>query len=143
MFKKLLSKFCRPASKVRQRSKDELHSYWRNANDAANAPELYLGVKESQKKRSSFLVELVSAQVGQEARILELGCNVGRNLHYLHQAGYTNLHAIEINEEAVRLLRESFPDSAATAQILCEIGRAHVCTPVTNAHLVCRLLLEK
>src|SRR3546814_8842134 len=24
----------------------------------------------------------------------------------------------------------------------CEIGRAHVCTPVTNAHLVCRLLLE-
>src|SRR3546814_4444503 len=24
-----------------------------------------------------------------------------------------------------------------------EIGRAHVCTPVTNAHHVCRLLLEK
>src|SRR3546814_7398417 len=26
---------------------------------------------------------------------------------------------------------------------MAEIGRAHVCTPVTNAHLVCRLLLEK
>src|SRR3546814_5147375 len=26
---------------------------------------------------------------------------------------------------------------------LHKIGRAHVCTPVTNAHLVCRLLLEK
>src|SRR3546814_4359599 len=26
---------------------------------------------------------------------------------------------------------------------LAEIGRAHVCTPVTNAHLVCRLLPEK
>src|SRR3546814_5916921 len=26
---------------------------------------------------------------------------------------------------------------------LSETGRAHVCTPVTNAHLVCRLLLEK
>src|SRR3546814_4563115 len=24
-----------------------------------------------------------------------------------------------------------------------KIGRAHVCTPVTNAHLVCSLLLEK
>src|SRR3546814_3239138 len=24
-----------------------------------------------------------------------------------------------------------------------EIGRAHVCTPVTNAHLVCRILLEE
>src|SRR3546814_9362794 len=27
--------------------------------------------------------------------------------------------------------------------LLVEIGRAHVCTPVTNAHLVCRLLLDK
>src|SRR3546814_6738079 len=27
--------------------------------------------------------------------------------------------------------------------VLEEIGRAHVCTPVTNAQLVCRLLLEK
>src|SRR3546814_5729290 len=24
-----------------------------------------------------------------------------------------------------------------------QIGRAHVCTPVTTAHLVCRLLLDK
>src|SRR3546814_9076145 len=24
-----------------------------------------------------------------------------------------------------------------------EIGRAHVCTPVTNAHLVCSLIIEK
>src|SRR3546814_3233513 len=32
-----------------------------------------------------------------------------------------------------------FMRSAVTEQI----GRAHVCTPVTNAHLVCRLLLEK
>src|SRR3546814_2290725 len=31
-------------------------------------------------------------------------------------------------------------DYAGAAQ---EIGRAHVCTPVTNAHLVCRRLLEK
>src|SRR3546814_6111247 len=27
--------------------------------------------------------------------------------------------------------------------LLPKIGRAHVCTPVTNARLVCRLLLEK
>src|SRR3546814_7287409 len=27
--------------------------------------------------------------------------------------------------------------------VIDEIGRAHVCTPVTNAHLVCRLLLAK
>src|SRR3546814_9364475 len=33
----------------------------------------------------------------------------------------------------------SAPEHPETAQI----GRAHVLTPVTNAHLVCRLLLEK
>src|SRR3546814_3371879 len=35
-------------------------------------------------------------------------------------------------------------DGAALAEAATgdEIGRAHVCTPVTNAHLVCRLLLE-
>src|SRR3546814_2113086 len=35
--------------------------------------------------------------------------------------------------------------SMASARIspVTEIGRAHVLTPVTNAHLVCRLLLEK
>src|SRR3546814_5822983 len=35
--------------------------------------------------------------------------------------------------------RRSFARRPAAA----EIGRAHVRTPVTNAHLVCRLLLEK
>src|SRR3546814_8990635 len=29
----------------------------------------------------------------------------------------------------------------AAFSVTLEIGRAHVCTPVTNAHLVCRLLL--
>src|SRR3546814_10198845 len=33
---------------------------------------------------------------------------------------------------------------AAISTIFCEqIGRAHVCTPVTNAHLVCHLLIAK
>src|SRR3546814_4384672 len=31
----------------------------------------------------------------------------------------------------------------AGVKSVTEIGRAHVLTPVTNAHLVCRLLLEK
>src|SRR3546814_8836469 len=32
---------------------------------------------------------------------------------------------------------------AVARQQFGKIGRAHVCTPVTNAHLVCRLMLEK
>src|SRR3546814_2308595 len=34
-------------------------------------------------------------------------------------------------------------DGSLAAGLPPKIGRAHVCTPVTNAHLVCRLLLEK
>src|SRR3546814_5331231 len=40
--------------------------------------------------------------------------------------------------DGVNVLKQSFD-----VQPLIQIGRAHVCTPVTNAHLVCRLLLEK
>src|SRR3546814_9237455 len=39
-----------------------------------------------------------------------------------------------------RFARQSYPLAGGTGR---EIGRAHVCTPVTNAHLVCRLMLEK
>src|SRR3546814_4771956 len=35
------------------------------------------------------------------------------------------------------------PASILSASVGAEIGRAHVCTPVTNAHLVCRLLHAK
>src|SRR3546814_5889441 len=38
-----------------------------------------------------------------------------------------------------RLVFGAGPDG----QQMGQIGRAHVCTPVTNAQLVCRLLLEK
>src|SRR3546814_6491871 len=34
-------------------------------------------------------------------------------------------------------------DAIGAVGRLRQIGRAHVCTPVTNAYLVCRLLLEK
>src|SRR3546814_3715573 len=38
--------------------------------------------------------------------------------------------------------RESYALTPGEKQA-CQIGRAHVLTPVTNAHLVCRLMLEK
>src|SRR3546814_7498357 len=37
-----------------------------------------------------------------------------------------------------RIKRKDYP-----AMFVGKIGRAHVCTPVTTAHLVCSLLLEK
>src|SRR3546814_7816331 len=48
-------------------------------------------------------------------------------------------YGVPSDQAAVDTLAALFPDRRAVG----EIGRAHVCTPVTNAHLVCRLLLEK
>src|SRR3546814_1817457 len=51
-------------------------------------------------------------------------------LMWLWVSAYAILFGAELNAEAER-------------QTGVQIGRAHVCTPVTNAHLVCRLLLDK
>src|SRR3546814_5786199 len=49
--------------------------------------------------------------------------------------GGRRLSAISIFRDALLQRKDLF--------VAGKIGRAHVCTPVTNAHLVCRLLLEK
>src|SRR3546814_1355515 len=48
-----------------------------------------------------------------------------------------NHHLVRIDR--IRTGREPAPSAA----VIDKIGRAHVRTPVTNAHLVCHLLLEK
>ena len=89
-------------------SRDEVHQYWNRPTDAGNAPQSYL----EGAARSQFLVELIKRYTKPNTRVLEIGCNVGRNLNYLFNAGFSNLSGIEINEEAVRLLKQSFPEMA-------------------------------
>lgn len=69
------------------------------------------------RERSLLLVDLVKAHADPGARILEIGCNVGRNLNYLFEAGFRRLEGIEINEGAVDQLRSSYPDMAKEARI--------------------------
>jgi SAM-dependent methyltransferase len=110
-----LGKILRRAS-----SSAQLHDFWRSP-DAANRPTGYLEGAD----RSRFLTDIVNRHVPHQAPILEIGCNVGRNLHYLAGAGFTNLSGIEINEEAVRLLRATFPELEQTLRLWNE--------PVENA----------
>jgi SAM-dependent methyltransferase len=61
-------------------------------------PEAYYGHKDY----SIRLLRAIHAHNTEEnPSILELGCSVGRNLHYLLEAGYTKLTGIEINPDAV------------------------------------------
>src|SRR3546814_5225166 len=58
----------------------------------------------------------------------------------------SELERVEVGREpevALQLTSRSGPIVIEIDYTVDEIGRAHVRTPVTNAHLVCRLLLEK
>lgn len=63
-------------------------------------------------------------------KILEIGCNAGRNLNHLFQAGFSDLSGIEINERAVQLLKQSFPEmadhtaiyNAPVEESICQFG---------------------
>src|SRR3546814_2837180 len=54
----------------------------------------------------------------------------------------TNIHLHDGIEEDAFVAMRNERDKTLQMPVL-KIGRAHVRTPVTNAHLVCRLLLEK
>lgn len=103
------------AIRGRQSLKD-VQKFWRDP-DAANLPD---GYRAGGAPRSEFLVELVKRRVQPDDEILEIGSNVGRNLHYLRSAGFSKLAGIEISEAAVRKLGEAFPDLAASVRLLNE-----------------------
>lgn len=61
---------------------------------------------------SETLRDLLAARIGRDGAILEVGCNVGRHLAHLHADGFTDLSGIDINDEAVAELRETYPGLA-------------------------------
>jgi len=83
--------------------RDRLLQFWRGREPDGNVPEDYL----RPTWRSELLAELL-ADIPKDARILELGCNVGRNLAHLADQGYSRLEGIEISPHAVELLRASY-----------------------------------
>lgn len=93
-------------------TRSQIHQYWQNP-DSTNAPWTY--TDPIANARSEYLVQLVKNCVPKEAKILEIGCNAGRNLHFLNKAGYKNLSGIEINYEAIKLCRTVYPETFSVA----------------------------
>lgn len=79
---------------------EDLHAFWRKPN-WPNRPAAY---RDADPGRSYLVRDLLSMHaVKQSGRILELGCNAGRNLAQLKADGCTDLWGIEINPEAARM----------------------------------------
>src|SRR3546814_7412666 len=76
---------------------------------------------------------------------LAIGVTVGEEEPEHDQGGDGGLHEASDVRRPVLLMRGTQGSTETGDEVLApdQIGRAHVCTPVTNAQLVCRLLLEK
>ena len=70
-------------------------------------------------ERISETIERVFACVGVQKGwdILEVGCNCGRNIAYLQEAGYLNVTGVEINPETVEYAWSAMPDAARTMTV--------------------------
>lgn len=88
---------------------EDCHAFWVNPCEGKNNPEDYA---DDDPILSKMLTMLAKKHVGKEASYLEIGCNAGRNLKYLHGAGYSKLAGIEINTHALDVLRLKFPELA-------------------------------
>ncbi|WP_224449305.1 class I SAM-dependent methyltransferase [Haloprofundus salilacus] len=69
----------------------------------------YYGPNES----SEAIRRCIDAEPGSNVSILELGCSSGRHLAHLYDHGYRNLHGIDVNEEAMTVMRQVYPELAA------------------------------
>lgn len=73
----------------------------------------YYGPNET----SEVLGDVLDHEVGRGASVLELGCSSGRHLAHLHERGYEDLSSIEINQDAVKVMAQSYPELAETATV--------------------------
>ena len=76
--------------------KELLHKFWSQKHPILNDVKDYI----KPVFRSKFLYEFMP-KMEPSASILELGCNVGRNLNYLFTKGFRSLSDIEINKRAI------------------------------------------
>ena len=64
------------------RSIEKVHAYWRNPDDMVNRPQDYV-TAEHQQRTDTLVAIIQRLPMAKSARILELGCNAGRNLEGL------------------------------------------------------------
>ena len=82
----------------------QIHNYWKNPDDK-NRPEDYLIGEE----RTAFLLDnVLNLEIPIDAQIIEIGCNVGRNLNGFFNAGFKNLTGIEINRKAIDVMSREY-----------------------------------
>jgi len=63
---------------------------------------------------SELVRSLLADTVGRDASVLEVGCSSGRHLAALAEAGFTDLTGVDVNDDALDVLAETYEELAAT-----------------------------
>lgn len=91
-----------------------VQTFWKNRNKK----DIELKYKEF-PERTKFLYDQISnLKISKHEPILEIGCNLGRNLAFLFDNGFNNLTGIEIGVKAVELMKEIHPKMYENSKIL-------------------------
>jgi len=68
----------------------------------------YYGPNETSEAVRRTLDRLVDS----DAAVMELGCSSGRHLEHLREHGYSDLHGLDINDDAFDVMATEYPDLA-------------------------------
>lgn len=99
---------------------DNVEKGWmEQSEDKQRSPYLYTEYDES----IASMFQDILPFLDNNSNILEIGCNAGRNLHYLFSKGYKRLTGIEIGIEPEKVMQEKFPD--AYSNTIYIIGNAY------------------
>jgi SAM-dependent methyltransferase len=78
--------------------------------DGEFSPEYYAQIGPNDVTET--IVALCRQYLDDDAAILEVGCGSGRHLAALYDAGFENLAGIDLNADAIGVMREHYPQTA-------------------------------
>lgn len=87
----------------------EIHRVWAD-REGEYSPEYY--AYYGPNDTSEAIQEVIESAGLDDPSVLELGCSSGRHLAYLVEHGYRDVAGIDINPEAVAVLRETYSELA-------------------------------
>ena len=97
-------------------SRKKLLSYWKDPWDQDNNPVDYI----QGDGRSKLLTEFIRRYSSKKDSVMEIGCNVGRNLEYIRNDGYKKLYGVEPSESAIELMKRVYPEISKKAKFYNE-----------------------
>ena len=90
-------------------STDVRRSWAERSGEYSPAYYAYYGPNET----SEIVRSVLERRVGTDASVLELGCSSGRHLSHLLDGGFHDLSGIDVNDDAVDVMTDAYPDLAA------------------------------